>query len=106
MRGMNTVLKYLNVMLDGNEMDACIPTLEDAREAVRTLELFPIAAGALDTLLKHPGDKEGIAHAQRCQAHLQESEARAAKRRELQNPKPPAPKLAPIPQADDLDDLA
>ena len=105
---MNTALKYLNFMVDGTK-DPDIPSVEDAREAIRVIELFPIAAGALRTLLKYPGDKEGIEHARRCIMHLEESEARARKR--LAEKFPPATIKAATaapqpPVADSVDDLA
>lgn len=93
---MNPALVMLNQIIDTGSTTV-LPSAADARETLRTLELFPIAAGALDTLLKHPGDKEGIAHAQRVVAHLQESQQRAATKSA-----PPVPQPAAGDDASDL----
>ena len=100
---MNTALKYLNFLLHDNA-EPCIPTKDDAREAIRLIEMFPIAAGALQTLLKWPGDKEGIGHARRCIMLLEESEMRKKQREEARRLVPSQPK--PAPAVDSLDDLA
>lgn len=106
---MNAALVMLNQIIDQGHVTV-LPGAEDAREALRTIELFPLAAGALDTLLKHPGNKEGIAHAQRVVAHLQESERRASARRDTKAPPvpplPPTSEAHPIRDEADLADLA
>lgn len=84
---MNPALVLLNNIIDGT--DRVEPSADDCREALRSMELFPLAAGALDTLLKHPGNKEGIAHAERVVAHLKESQRRADLRAAAKRPAPP-----------------
>lgn len=45
-------------------------SVNDARDALRRLELWPLAIGALRVLVKHPDNKDAIAHAQRCIDHM------------------------------------
>ncbi len=82
-----SVIGLLNdAIANGSRADCPIPA-DEAREALRMIELFPTAAAALRTLVQFPGDKEAKKHAERCIALLDESEARAAK---AKAPKPPA----------------
>lgn len=99
---MSAVVVFLNSVIDCPTPGGLTP--DDAREALRIIEMFPIAAGALQTLLKYPGDAEGIGHARRCIMLLEESETRKRKREEARRPAPSQPK--PAPAVDSLDDLA
>lgn len=101
---MNPAIVFLNRLIDDGEVPALAIHEEDAREVIRGFELFPLACGALRTLLDHPGNVEGIAHAKRCLQYLDESNLRALARQAAKMPTPPA---TPTPTVEDsLDDLA
>lgn len=51
---------------------------DEARDALTTIEYFPIAIGALKTLIKHPGHLEAKAHAERVIAHHDKTHKKAA----------------------------
>lgn len=88
---MNPAIKFLNGIVDGAASDAMLPTAEEAREVIRGFELFPLACGALRTLLEHPDNVEGIAHAKRCLQYLDESNLRALARQAAKMPSLPSP---------------
>ena len=98
---MSAIVVFLNSVIECPAPGGLTP--DDAREALRMIELYPIAAGALQTLLKWPGDKEGIGHARRCIMLLEESEMRKRKREEAKHT---ASHPKPAPAVDSLDDLA
>lgn len=102
---MNPAIVFLNRIIDGTTAvpASLLDENEACREVIRGFELFPLACGALRTLLEHPGNEEGIAHAKRCLQYLDESNLRALARQAAKLPAPPAP----TPTAEEsLDDLA
>lgn len=63
-----SVIAFLNAVIDAKPLP--VVTEDEARAALYTLELFPLACGAVRTLIEHPADVEAVKHANRCLAHF------------------------------------